>query len=56
MTALIDHYSKIDLINIFFGSGPIINSNKFGYFPDHYIQDIGILRILTETGSLTFFW
>lgn len=55
LNSLIEHYSKIDLINIFFGSGPIINSNKFGYFPDHFIQDIGILRILTETGVFNFF-
>lgn len=55
LTSLIDHYSKIDLINIFFGSGPIINSSKFEYFPDQYIQDVGILRILTETGIFNFF-
>lgn len=55
LTSLIDHYSKINLLNIFFGSGPIINSSKFGYFPNHFIQDIGILRILTESGIFNFF-
>jgi hypothetical protein len=54
LDGLIDFYSKIDLINIFFGSGPVINSNKFEYFPNNFIQDIGILRVLTETGIFNF--
>ena len=52
---LIDFYTKIDFLNIFFGSGPIINSNKFEYFPENFIQDVGILRILIEAGIFNFF-
>lgn len=55
LNGLIDFYSKIDLINVFFGSGPIINSNKFEYFPENFLQDVGILRILTEAGIFNFF-
>ena len=54
LDGLIDFYSKIDLINILFGYGPVINSNKFEYFPNNFIQDIGILRVLTETGIFNF--
>ena len=54
LNGIIDFYSKVDLINIFLGSGPIINSNKFEYFPENFIQDIGLLRILTETGVFNF--
>lgn len=54
LDGLINFYSKVDFINIFFGSGPVINSNKFEYFPNNFIQDIGILRVLTETGIFNF--
>jgi hypothetical protein len=51
----INYYNKTNLVNIFFGSGPIINSSKFEFFPDNFIQDVGILRVFTETGIFNFF-
>ena len=51
---LLDHYAKMELINIFFGSGPIIDSSVFKYFPENFVVDIGILRVASENGIFIF--
>ncbi len=54
LTALYNHFKNIELVNVFFGSGPIIDSNKFKYFPENFIIDVGIFRVLLENGLLIF--
>jgi hypothetical protein len=55
LTGIFDHFENIKIINFLFGSGPIISSEQFGFFPEKFIIDVGILRVLTETGFFNFF-
>jgi hypothetical protein len=55
LSGIFNHFAKIDIINFLFGSGPIIASEKFQFFPENYIIDVGILRVLTEAGFFIFF-
>lgn len=48
------HLAKIELLNILFGSGPIIFSGKFQYFPENFIVDVGIFRVFLENGLFAF--
>lgn len=54
LKALSEHFTKIDASAILFGSGPIIFSNRFKYFPENFIVDVGILRVFLENGLLIF--
>lgn len=49
------YLSSIDSINIIFGSGPVISSLKFEFYPKNFLLDVGLLRVLTETGFFNFF-
>ncbi|OUV97691.1 MAG: hypothetical protein CBD02_02715 [Candidatus Pelagibacter sp. TMED142] len=48
------HLSSMRPMEILFGSGPIINSSIFKYFPDRFIVDIGIFRMFNDTGIFNF--
>jgi hypothetical protein len=55
LTGIFDHFENIKIINFLFGSGPIISSEQFKFFPEKFIIDVGILRVLTEAGFFNFF-
>jgi hypothetical protein len=55
LSGILDHFENIKTINFLFGSGPIISSEKFQFFPEKFIIDVGILRVLTEAGFFNFF-
>ena len=55
LSGILDHFENIKIINFLFGSGPVISSEKFGFFPEKFIIDVGILRVLTEVGFFNFF-
>jgi hypothetical protein len=48
------YLAKLELLNILFGFGPIISSNKFMYFPENFIVDVGIFRVFFENGLFIF--
>jgi hypothetical protein len=54
VNATLNHFANVELINIFFGSGPIIDSLMFEYFPKNYIIDVGIFRVAIENGIFIF--
>ena len=54
LKGLLNHFAKIDISNFLFGSGPIIDSNKYKYFPENFVIDVGILRVFLENGLLVF--
>ena len=49
-----NYFSEINILNLLFGSGPVITSNRFVFLPDRSLLDIGIFRIFSETGILNF--
>jgi hypothetical protein len=55
LSGILDHFENIKIINFLFGSGPLISSEKFEFFPEKFIIDVGILRVLTEVGFFNFF-
>jgi hypothetical protein len=55
LSGILDHFENIKIINFLFGSGPVISSEKFEFFPEKFIIDVGILRVLTEAGFFIFF-
>jgi hypothetical protein len=55
LSGILDHFENIKIINFLFGSGPVISSEKFEFFPEKFIIDVGILRVLTEAGFFNFF-
>ena len=52
--ALSNHFAKIDISAFLFGSGPIIDSNRYKFFPENFVIDVGILRVFLENGLLIF--
>ena len=50
----LNHFANVELINIFFGSGPIIDSLMFKYYPKNYLIDAGIFRVAVENGIFIF--
>jgi hypothetical protein len=46
--------STIDFQTVMFGIGPILFTHDFAYRPDNYIVDVGIGRVLQETGIVNF--
>lgn len=54
LNALTNHFAKIDISAFLFGSGPIIDSNRYKYFPENFVIDVGILRVFLENGFLVF--
>jgi hypothetical protein len=49
-----DFLSEIKNFNILFGSGPVILSSVYEFYPDKFMLDVGIFRVLSETGILNF--
>ena len=52
--ALSKHFAKIDISAFLFGSGPIVDSNRYKFFPENFVIDVGILRVFLENGLLIF--
>jgi hypothetical protein len=50
----INYFTHINLREFLIGAGTPINMGSYLYQPTRYISDIGILRVFTENGIVTF--